>query len=259
MRVLVIAAFLVAMAMPVVLAGPAHAHATLVSSEPAEGAVIPAPPPRLILTFNEPVSPLALRLVAPDSSSTVVQATVKRETSLAIALPSELHNGTHVLSWRVVSLDGHPIGGTVVFSIGAPSVGPRPAAQSSAQPAVSAALWTLKVVFYVGLFAGTGGSFFLPGLPGMFEAAGERRSRSSCWRVLPQRRCWSVYRVRMRWSCRYRDWQTGRHGRRDLQLHSEQRRSPLLVHSSQVLLHFKREAPARFRCSVSQQPVSRWR
>jgi copper transport protein len=161
MRVLVIAAFLVAMAMPVVLAGPAHAHATLVSSEPAEGAVIPAPPPRLILTFNEPVSPLALRLVAPDSSSTVVQATVKRETSLAIALPSELHNGTHVLSWRVVSLDGHPIGGTVVFSIGAPSVGPRPAAQSSAQPAVSAALWTLKVVFYVGLFAGTGGSFFL--------------------------------------------------------------------------------------------------
>ena len=124
MRVLVIAAFLVTMAMPVVLAGPAHAHATLVSSEPAEGAVIPAPPPRLILTFNEPVSPLALRLVAPDKLIYSGAGDGETQTSLAIALPSELHNGTHVLSWHVVSLDGHPIGGTVVFSIGAPSVGP---------------------------------------------------------------------------------------------------------------------------------------
>ena len=161
MRVLAIAAILVAVAVQAVLAAPARAHATLVSSEPADGAVIPAAPPRLTLTFNEPVSPLALRLVAPDSASTAVQAVTERETSLAIALPSGLRDGTHVLSWRVVSLDGHPIGGTVVFSIGAPSAGPGPAVQSSVQPAVSAALWALKVVFYVGLFAGIGGSFFL--------------------------------------------------------------------------------------------------
>ena len=161
MRVLAIAAILVAVAVQAVLAAPARAHATLVSSEPADGAVIPASPPRLTLTFNEPVSPLALRLVAPDSASTAVQAVTERETSLAIALPPGLRDGTHVLSWRVVSLDGHPIGGTVVFSVGAPSAGPGPAVQSSVQPAVSAALWALKVVFYVGLFAGIGGSFFL--------------------------------------------------------------------------------------------------
>jgi copper transport protein len=172
MRVLAIAAVLFAVAVQAVLAGPARAHATLVSSEPADGAVIPAAPSRLTLTFNEPVSPLVLRLVAPDSSSSLVQAVTERETSLAIALPSGLRDGTHVLSWRVVSLDGHPIGGTVVFSIGAPSAGPGPSAQSSAQPAVTAALWVFKVVFYVGLFAGAGGSFFLAWLAGGSRGGG---------------------------------------------------------------------------------------
>ena len=39
--------------------------------------------------------------------------------------------------------------------------GPGLAAQSAADPIVSAAFWVLKVVFYVGLFTGVGGSFFL--------------------------------------------------------------------------------------------------
>ena len=170
MRNLAIAAILVAAAVQVVFAGAAHAHATLVSSEPADGAVIAAAPSRLTLTFNEPVAPLALRLLAPNDTSTVVQATAERETSLVITLPSRLSNGTHVLSWRVVSLDGHPIGGTVVFSVGAPTASSSAAAQNSAQPIVSAALWAFKIVFYVGLFTGIGGSFFLawlaPGLRG---------------------------------------------------------------------------------------------
>lgn len=154
MRNLAIAAILVAAAVQVVFAGAAQAHATLVSSEPADGAVIAAAPSRLTLTFNEPVAPLALRLVAPNDTSTVVQATAERETSLVITWPSRLSNGTHVLSWRVVSLDGHPIGGTVVFSVGAPTASPSAAAQNSAQPIVSAALWAFKIVFYVGAVHG---------------------------------------------------------------------------------------------------------
>jgi copper transport protein len=147
---------------------PARAHATLVTSEPTDGAVLPAAPSRVTLRFNEPVSPLVLRHVAPDGTSTAMQATVEAESSLAIALPTGLMQGTHIVSWRVVSLDGHPVGGTVVFSIGAPSA--SPAAPSIADPAVSATLWALKAVFYVGLFVGIGGSFFLawfaPGVAG---------------------------------------------------------------------------------------------
>jgi copper transport protein len=162
MRVLTaIAAILLLALWHVVLAMPACAHATLVSSEPVDGAVIAAAPSRMTLTFNEPVAPLILRLAAADGVSTVLQATVEREASLALSLPPGLGEGTHVLSWRVVSLDGHPIGGTVVFSVGTPSTRPQLPAKSTANLVVITALWTLKVVFYIGLFIGIGGSFFL--------------------------------------------------------------------------------------------------
>jgi len=165
-----IAALLVAIAAHIVLTVPANAHATLVSSEPADGAVVQAAPSRMVLTFNEPVSPLVLRLVSPDATTMVLPATAEQESSLAVSLPSQLREGTHVLSWRVVSLDGHPVGGTVVFSIGAPSASLGLAAQSTADPFVSAVLWAFKIVLYMGLFIGIGGSFFLawlaPGLKG---------------------------------------------------------------------------------------------
>ncbi len=45
------------------------------------------------------------------------------DATLTIAVPP-LPDGTHVLSWRVISADGHPVGGSLIFSIGAPSVQP---------------------------------------------------------------------------------------------------------------------------------------
>jgi len=50
----------ISLAILVVLAnaGAAHAHASLIRSEPADGAVVAQQPPELKLTFNEPVSPL---------------------------------------------------------------------------------------------------------------------------------------------------------------------------------------------------------
>jgi copper transport protein len=139
----------------------AHAHATLVASEPADGAVVAAAPARLTLTFNEPVSPLVLRLVRSDGRSEVLQARSGRDASIVVPVPSGLPQGTHVLSWRVVSLDGHPVGGSVVFSVGAPSVGVPGGAASETDRAVSVALWLCKLVFYLGAFIGIGGAFFL--------------------------------------------------------------------------------------------------
>jgi copper transport protein len=53
----------------------------------------------------------------------------------------------------VVSLDGHPLGGTLVFSVGAPSPQPLRAAQGAVDSSVAAAMWVLKVVLYAGLFS----------------------------------------------------------------------------------------------------------
>jgi copper transport protein len=150
---------LIAALLSVGVASPARAHATLVASDPADGAVVAAPPARFTLSFNEPVSPLVLRLVRPDGAAEVLQAPGGRKASLVIEAPAGLPHGTHVLSWRVVSLDGHPVGGSIVFSVGAPSAGPAPTV-SQTDPAVLAALWLCKLIFYVGAFVGIGGSLF---------------------------------------------------------------------------------------------------
>jgi copper transport protein len=139
---------------------PARAHASLVKAVPADGAVLPLVPPALTLTFNEPVSPLAIRLIAPDGVPVTPAAVVAENATVTITPPPGLQQGTHVLSWRVISADGHPVGGALIFSIGAPSQASTAGADDIADHNVRAALWAAKLVIYVGLFVGIGGAFF---------------------------------------------------------------------------------------------------
>ncbi|MFN6978485.1 MAG: copper resistance protein CopC, partial [Gemmobacter sp.] len=93
------------------------AHAQLRSAAPAAGAILDAPPAEIVLTFNEPVAPLQARLFGPDGAARDAPARAEG-ASLIVTLPPALAQGTHALSWRVVSDDGHPVGGTHVFSVG---------------------------------------------------------------------------------------------------------------------------------------------
>jgi copper transport protein len=139
---------------------PARAHASLVKAVPADGAVLPLMPPALTLTFNEPVSPLAIRLIGPDGAPITPAAVVAENATVTITPPAGLPQGTHVLSWRVISADGHPVGGALIFSIGAPSRAPAAGADEIADHNVRTALWAAKLVIYVALFVGIGGAFF---------------------------------------------------------------------------------------------------
>lgn len=140
-----------------VSAQPALAHAQLLATVPVDGAVLAAAPQQVRLQFNEPVSPLAMTLIGPDGTSVdLLDETVGGE-SVAIDLPQAVASGTHVLSYRVVSTDGHPIGGAVVFSIGQVSqAAPAPGADLN----TSVALWAGKALLFVALFFGVGGAAF---------------------------------------------------------------------------------------------------
>ena len=116
------------------------------------------PPATLKLTFNEPVSPLVFRLIGPGGE--VINPGVAAENATVTLTPPRLRQGTHVLSWRVISADGHPVGGSLLFSVGAPSAPPTAAALNASDMAVRVALWAAKVVIYIGLFVGIGGAFF---------------------------------------------------------------------------------------------------
>ncbi len=147
------------LAMLTTMSGAAFAHAGLVRSEPADGAVLEQAPAELALTFSETVVPLALRLIRPDGSGIELPDPAIAGNRLRIALPGGLGAGSHVLSWRVVSQDGHPVAGSVLFSIGAASA--PPAAAEAADRPVQAAIWLSRVLVYLGLFFGVGGSFAL--------------------------------------------------------------------------------------------------
>nr|WP_234827232.1 hypothetical protein [Sinorhizobium meliloti] len=69
-----------------------------------------------------------------------------------------------------MSEDGHPIGGSVIFSIGPPGATPR-AAAVKIDGEVGTAIWLAKVALYLGLFLGIGGSF-APSWLGKVERSG---------------------------------------------------------------------------------------
>lgn len=136
----------------------ALAHAFLIESEPTDGALVQTAPASYSLTFSEPVSPIALKLVRPDGSSIALGHVALKDRALEIEAPSGLGRGTHVLSWRVVSEDGHPVWGSLVFSIGEASA-ETPLVDDEPDWTVRGALWVAKVALYVGLFIGVGGVF----------------------------------------------------------------------------------------------------
>jgi copper transport protein len=115
----------------------ALAHAQLRAADPAPEAVVAEAPAAVSLTFNEPVSPLVLRWIAPDGTLTDLTGTASGGT-VTVTPPPGLPPGTQFLSWRVVSADGHPVGGTHSFHIGAPTAG-GPAADAPATGAAQAA------------------------------------------------------------------------------------------------------------------------
>lgn len=152
-RILLALTLLLALLVPM----QAWAHAQLLSTDPADNAVLESAPQAVRLHFNEPVSPLAISLIGSDGAATdLFDATAGGET-VTVTLPEAEIAGTQVLSWRVVSTDGHPIGGSLVFSVGTIT---GASAAAASDPAVSVALWAGKAVLFIALFAGVGAAVF---------------------------------------------------------------------------------------------------
>ncbi|RWA67675.1 copper resistance CopC/CopD family protein [Mesorhizobium sp.] len=137
----------------------AFAHAALVATDPADGTVLMQSPAHFSLTFSEPVSPLVLTLVRPDGTRLALTYFRLTDRTVEIDNPETLKSGTHVLSWRVISEDGHPVGGSALFSVGAPTA--APIAGETPDWSLRTMIWIGKVFLYAGLYLGVGGAFSL--------------------------------------------------------------------------------------------------
>jgi copper transport protein len=122
------AALAVVGALVLVTAAPAAAHASLLKTDPADGSVVATAPQQVVFTFNEPVrlpdSPV--HAFKADGSDWRVTAAVT-DNRLVVTPSEDPGTGTVVVAWKVISADGHIVGGALNFSIGAASSG-NPAA-----------------------------------------------------------------------------------------------------------------------------------
>ena len=96
------------------------AHASLVSAEPGDGSVLAQAPKTVQLRFNEAGD---AGRDQPDRCAGQNARRCRRvravDETIVITLPENLPRGTQVVSYRVISADGHPVAGSLVFSIGA--------------------------------------------------------------------------------------------------------------------------------------------
>jgi copper transport protein len=160
------AAALSAALAPAAMATPATAarlalpaHATLVTTSPADAAVVAGEPARVSAGFDQPIG------VSPDSLVVYTPGGQRADTGgtqhsgpfgIAVTLAPGLGQGTYTAEWHVVSADSHEVQGAFTFSVGAPSATHVPAIKSPDAATVATlyaiARW-LEYVFFT-LLAG---------------------------------------------------------------------------------------------------------
>ena len=137
----------------------ASAHASLVAADPGDGSVVAEAPKMVQLRFNENVAPAVINLIDATGRKRSDIAVKAVDRSILVTLPASLPRGTQVLSYRVISQDGHPVGGSVIFSIGAVTGAAAEAPRESAT--IDGLIWLARIGVYLGLFVGVGGVFFV--------------------------------------------------------------------------------------------------
>lgn len=98
--------------------GPAHAHAKLVSSSPADGSSLASVPDEVSFTFNENLLAGSTTIAFVDATGTVISSSpgVISGPTITSPWPAAASTGQLYVSYRVVSADSHPITGTMTVT-----------------------------------------------------------------------------------------------------------------------------------------------
>ncbi|GGO88243.1 transport integral membrane protein [Nocardioides phosphati] len=141
---------------------PAQAHSSLISSDPVNGAVLAKPPTHATFRFDESVALGAGAVQVFDATGHRLRApATARDTTVTVALPAALARGTYTVVWRVVSADGHPVAGSLSFSVGRPSrTVTAPDGPGGSPRSVAVLLAVNQALLYLGLFTAAGLAVF---------------------------------------------------------------------------------------------------
>ena len=99
----------------------AAGHASLTSTDPADGSELAVAPAEVTLTFSEELLNELVEVSILDAAGDLVMATEAEQTpppgtDVIVPWPADLPPGKYSVAFRVVSEDGHPVTGQVSFS-----------------------------------------------------------------------------------------------------------------------------------------------
>lgn len=162
---LLMASVIGGLTLDVVTAPPASAHATLVSTDPADGARLAVAPEAVALEFSEGVSVDAgyVRVLSAEGERVDAGAATADGAVVTTPLPSDLPDASYVVTYRVMSGDAHPISGAYAFVVGDGELVSATSAASGegTDPGVAAALSVARWIGFAGIALGLGVPVYL--------------------------------------------------------------------------------------------------
>lgn len=187
LRLLTPLAILAGIMVALLASSPAQAHANVVSTTPATDEIVATPPDQVVIEFSEPVTVVDAEtgVIGPDGELAGSEPAQSDGNILTIFLDDDLPNGTYLVSYRVISADGHPVPGGFSFSVGERSAPPDASAlERDVDPLVNLLVIANRFLSYAGLALvlgpglllvgarARGGDFPPPGGPRRLMAAG---------------------------------------------------------------------------------------
>lgn len=139
----------------------AAAHATLIRTTPADGAVLNGAPQTVRVEFDDRIHVASGNAAVSNANNTSVIKGAPRATGHTLVLPlrAGLANGSYSVRWSIVSEDGHREQGVLAFAVGSGNASPQSVLGASAPLSWSNLI--LRTLFFFGVLAAGGATVFL--------------------------------------------------------------------------------------------------
>ena len=137
-----VAAGLLALLALLFTGGTAAAHDVVTGSDPADGATVATAPTQVSVTFDESPQPglATLTVVGPDGAHHEQGPATTRGDVVSVPVGPLRAAGAYEIGYRIVSSDGHPVSGSIAFTLTTPSPAgaTAPGTPAAAAPAAPA-------------------------------------------------------------------------------------------------------------------------
>ena len=139
----------------------AAAHATLIKTTPADGAVLNGAPQSVRVEFDDRIHVASGNAAVSNTSNASVLDGAPHTAGHTLVLPlrAGLANGSYSVRWSIVSEDGHREQGVLAFAVGAGNASPQSVLGASAPLSWSNLI--LRTLFFFGVLAAGGATVFL--------------------------------------------------------------------------------------------------